>query len=384
MIALTQFHFFVINLVTLFSFPLTYVFLSHYEIIMHATLLVLLLNNLVFVLASIWIVRIRASYILFSFLLLINLGIGIKSFGVSSKTFIDFSYCFLFFAKIFVLKELLVNDELRNTIKRNLLIYALVALVSSILGTAFFYLLPQNASAYAGLTPSIMPFFILSVLSLNPIGIVIGALIVLLSGKRAMMLSAALVMLFGLLKGGGRNKAALALLVIIAGSIAVIGPSLIGQNASIDKITRTVEVFSEGDEDQINSSTGMRLFEIYSIVEDMSAHDYLMGKGAGYTYDVVVGGLVLDEGHANAHFTPIGFVSKYGIFISLFLILLIFKAFISPSNGSLYNKFLKLYLFSFCIESLFSYLIFNDKILAFVIALLLSTQSNISSRKAKE
>jgi hypothetical protein len=373
MINILGLHFYVIYILSLVSFPLTYLFLPHYEIIMRATLAILLLNNLVLVVFFFPKIKINFYFALFFVFIFANFALGLLNNPLSHKSIFDTLFLFLFTAKILVFINILEDQVYYDKTIQFLKRYLVICIISAILGTGLFYLLPQNTDAYAGLTPVAIPYLLYGLLNGKFLVVALAMLIIFLSGKRAIMLSAILVTVASLFSSNRNDTGSLRRLTLLFSFalLSIVFVYYLSDSAAFQKIEATLNVVSNLDDDLLFRIVGPRFYEVTSIYNEMGPFDYILGKGSGFTYDLVVSGNVISPDHANAHFSPIGIVSKYGAIIFVFLTLLFLRALLSNQGDKYLLLFLKLYLISFLFESLFSYLIFNDKILPVVLALLL-------------
>lgn len=384
---LLNFHLSVILVVAFFSFPLTYLFLSKYEVIMQVTLLTLLVNNLVFIALSVFLLeRIRVSvtlFLLFFFFFSISFSIGLANNGLTSKFIVDSAYLCLFFLKIVVIKTIIENYhtlyiKLIKFLKR----YVFISLFAGILGIIFFYVLPSNVNAYAGLTPALIPFLIYSLLWGGGGGALFSLFLIVLTGKRAMLMAALFLILLYYSTKMRRWAYILVFVLLVLFLLQVFGYNF-DQILALSKLIVTfMALFSGEAAEFIFSQGGYRLAEIVSIYHDSTLLELILGKGPGYIYEMKWEGEVLDESHFNAHFTPIAILSKYGLVIFFLIYFVIFSALSSNQMSSKGVRiFLKFYLIAFLLESNFSYLIFNDKILPIVIAILLARTGKSEARE---
>ncbi len=371
MILMLRIHFFVINVIALLSFPLTYVFLSSYEVIMRTTLLCLFINNFLFLVVALSRIKIKKSYLLLVFFMLLNFALGLANNDLSARLIVDELNIFMFFFKVIAVAYLCQSEQFFSMVLKYLGYYVVCSIVAAVIGTFFFYTLPQNAGAYVGLTPVAIPFLIVSMIKGHAFFFVFALLVIFLSGKRAMLLSSLIVIFLYALKSKKSRllKFSIPFLFVVPVVLVYVPSDLL--SGSFGKIERTVHALGSLDDDILLQLVGPRYFEITSIVQDMNPSDYVFGKGGGYTYDLVVGGEVLEVDHANAHFSYLALVSKYGFVLFFCLGCFFYRALISNGADRNTRLFLKLYLVSFMFESMFSYLIFNDRILHFVIGVLL-------------
>ncbi len=107
---------------------------------------------------------------------------------------------------------------------------------------------------------------------------------------------------------------------IVIGLIGLFGLNYVfttySDNLAVRRLTSTLEMYndSEGGSGGVKELSGSRAVEIETILKEMNTiPDYLFGKGFGYTYMFEFGPLV--KMNANAHFSPIALLSKYGLFL---------------------------------------------------------------------
>lgn len=362
-------HLYIILIVSAISFPLTYIFLSSYEIIMRSTLLILLVNNLMLVILGVTYIRVNlftSILLLFAFF---NAILGIINNGISVRFFIDVFILFLFILKISLIAILARKENIYYLLCHFVKLYVYISAFAAIIGVILFYTIPSNANAYVGLTPVIIPLLIFSLIKSKYFLSFLSFLIVILSGKRAMVLSSLIVTMKHFITKRYVSLKISRIFILVLISIFIVISFKSFTLPAVDKILMTLNSLKSIDLDIIYNLIGPRFSEIFSISSVMNFYDLPLGKGAGFTYDLIHNGEVINYNHANAHFTPIGIISKYGFPIFLMLSLIFFRALIFKSENSLV-MFIKLYLIAFIIESFFSYLIFNDRIIQVLLGLI--------------
>ncbi|MGV8879141.1 MAG: hypothetical protein ACOH2A_08935 [Sphingobacteriaceae bacterium] len=201
--------------------------------------------------------------------------------------------------------------------------------------------------------------------------------VILLYGKRAQLVSA--ILTFVLYIFVFRRQAFFKYIVIIFISSIILVPIFLSNsnNLAIHRLTNTFDLYSEGDNNKQNLDrvSAGRFNEFETIINSMEFKDYFIGKGLGYTYNLDAVTEVIET--ANAHFSPIGFLSKYGIAFTFFIYFFILRLFIN-STKKLVSNFEYLVALSvsifFFLESFFSYAMFVTPLLPVVLGVLMSYQ----------
>ncbi|PKH91652.1 hypothetical protein CXF76_10970 [Pseudoalteromonas sp. 78C3] len=144
-------------------------------------------------------------------------------------------------------------------------------------------------------------------------------------------------------------------------------------NISVRRFVYSIGLLFNGDFESINKLSAGRFDEVFAIFSEMEISDFLFGMGNGYTYE-----LMLSSGEmkdvTNAHFTPVGLLSKYGIFYTLFVYYFFLKLlFTSKIKGRAdTDKVVYLAVLFLFLESFFSYSLFVVSITPILIGSLLS------------
>lgn len=214
--------------------------------------------------------------------------------------------------------------------------------------------------------------------------------LILLSLKRSIILSFVVTWLFCLFNCNTKWRAwkysgsilGLGLFICIIFSVGKIGtsvkiPFIHGTIKKINKVNPLSEEFrfSKG-------SGGDRVAEVMSVFKAFKENNYnwIIGAGNGFTYQRDYGKFRDLKVLHNVHFTPLALISRYGVFVSLVILILLLKylswVVLIYQGAPQYVKGLLFYqIFGFLV-SLFSYAIATDFILWITMGLLLAYQSN--------
>ncbi len=231
-------------------------------------------------------------------------------------------------------------------------------------------------NTYAGLEPPVYSTFIVFLLYNNYVGIIIVILIVFYSGKRAIIIALTLLLiLYGLL-----NKITLKKIIIAFVLFTVTTFSLyyfyedLEKQPVFEKYMNTISTIQDGNKEDLDNTGGGRLDEINSILKQMQPYNFILGKGIGFTY--IVGKDEVNAEVANAHFSPIGITSKYGLLFYIPFMTFYFSLLLAGFKNFKYNniwlKFSFYYVFAMLIDSMFSYSLFINPLLPFCMGYLSS------------
>ncbi len=306
--------------------------------------------------------------------LIISLIVGLLNFNDISRRYItDFTNPFFFFAKIFIFKEY----WLRSDFNKYLSYYVKISFWSSLalLPVVYFIFGITGATRMAMFPPMELPFSFF--MQSGQIFFFISLLVILFYGKRAQLVGALLTFItftFIYKRKHFLKNALLIILVILSLNYILITYS---DNYAINRLMYTFKIAEDNAEDNIiNSIAGSRAVEVELILKEMNSPlDYFFGKGLGFEYRFIFN--ETDKMHANAHFSPVGLMSKYGIIFTIFLYIYLLKVILKVRK----NKIDKAYISAFgaCffvfIESFFSYALFVTPILPVAFGYLLFRQS---------
>lgn len=235
-----------------------------------------------------------------------------------------------------------------------------------------FYILSFYKFMYAGITPIIHPFFIDGMTKGNVLSQVASILIILLSGKRALLISSSIIFILYhvLIRKKGR-----VILYIFAAFfslsflISYLGLSGDGISA-FEKYKWTYELYMDNKDDLnydseiLNTLTAGRLAEIQGATKLMSPCDYIIGKGIGFTYTFFSQSINEDmTEYANLHFSPLSLITKYGFIFYFVFMFYIFSSLSKFSTNGYLSILFGLYVIATLIDMLFAFTIFVDPLI---------------------
>jgi len=290
-------------------------------------------------------------------LMLISIFVGLfNNMEVSRRYITDVTNPLFFFCKILIFKEYWKEGDFIKYIK----FYSKIAFYGSItlLPLAYFIYTSAGVSRIAIFPPLELPFS--SYLQGSPVFLIITILLILLYGKRAQLVGAIGTFIVFIMVFRKRGIIKYALLAIVGMFIAAMLFDKFENNNAIKRLTYTYEQFTEAkslEQGMANVSAG-RDDELTSVLALMDNNvDFIFGLGVGFTYDL---GVYADKHVSNVHFSPLGFLAKYGIIFTIFIYIYLLKVFFTFTKKKADQAFIIAYstfLFIF-IESFFSYSLF--------------------------
>ena len=291
-----------------------------------------------------------------------------------------------FILKICLFRQVFVKDEIREFIKKNISIASKYLFIFSFLAIILFYIFSYYIDIYVGSGLTTHPFLILSILSGSIFQIILVFLIVLASGKRALLLSSIIIIVYSQIKI--IKKIPLKFIIITSVfSFSIYSYFVIDFDnyLSIGKYIWTYDKLAESgfdftlDNQLINIASAGRLGEINAVASKMNFVDFIIGKGVGFKYDYERLDGELVSNYNNIHFTPLSLISKYGLIFFIFLSYYIFRNLKNISNYGYLNVFFGLYLIGLLMDMIFAYSIFIDSFLPIAIAYLAIPKKNKNS-----
>jgi hypothetical protein len=323
--------------------------------------------------------KIELSLIFFIFLSII---IGFKNtFDLNRRYLTDVSNPLLFILKISLFRKIFLNKYNRILFQFFLNKISLSLFKIGFISIFLFFLLSFYKSMYAGLTPTTHPYFILNLIRSNYRNQFLSFLLIIASGKRALLLSSVLIFfLFQVyIKKNGKIFLYSFLFIIILGFF-ISFLNLDDENGSaLEKYKYTYDLIVDNidkiqvDSDVFNRITAGRASEVVGVLDVMNSSDYLLGRGIGFTYTYYSQTENEDiTGYANLHFTPLSLISKYGLIFTLILYAFIFKSLHRFNSNSKYILFFTLFVIGSLIDMLFAYSIFVDPLIPLSIGYLYS------------
>jgi hypothetical protein len=312
-------------------------------------------------------------------LMVFSLVIGLLNNDLSRRFITDFTNPFFFFCKILIFKQYWENSNFNVYIKY----YTRVAVVGSLvlLPITYFLFASTGTTRLAIFPPMELPFSYY--LAGNSPTIILSLLVIVLYGKRAQLVSALFTFLLYLFFVR-RDKILLYIFFAVLACIpAVLFLSAFSENLAIQRLNTTIELYfeEESNDENLNRLSAGRLDEFKTITEEMDLKDYALGKGLGFTY--VKNLRDGDKEATNAHFSPLGFLSKYGIvftfFIYIYLGNIIFKLNTRLFKSKKYLVAAGVCMFVF-FESFFAYAIFVTPIFSVALGVMLAETSLLKGR----
>ncbi len=257
-------------------------------------------------------------------------------------------------------------------------------LIASGVQIAIFLTVGRSAGAYAGVAvPATLP--LAEAIVRNSLATILFLLAILLaSGKRAFLLSALVALVVSNLAGKARGSSIILMtlfLPLAALSVFVLAPLFEDAFDKLDATLAIAEDFSyvldRGPsaifDDDVRTgfylATAGRSEEFYSIITAMKPINYVVGLGAGFTYQYEhIDGPI--AGHANSHFSPLSLTYKFGGFFSLAFYILAFAPIWRCIRSSDPQRRIAGYvLLMLLIQSLFSFNLFAEPLLPIFVAL---------------
>ena len=312
-----------------------------------------------------------------------------NSLPLSRRTITDIINPLVFIFKISIFRSIFYNDKqvIYSFIRKSSTLF----LASTILTVLLFFVMSRIGVIYIGLTPPIEVPYVNSLFNGGIMSVLISLSLIIFSGKRSILIAAVLCFLYYhfFLKQKNRLIKLTLLTIAIILSITIFPLIINSKNAALEKYVYTIQTIIEADID-LNDEESIkildvvsagRIAEILSSTNNSSTVDILFGKGPGYTYKYY--GLNTEQenlGYSNVHFTPVNFLTKYGLFFSFFIFYYILSTiFMSESVGH-YRKLITLILLMYLIEMLFAFNIFVEPLIPLCLGYLTNTTQKTNLR----
>jgi hypothetical protein len=308
----------------------------------------------------------RPVIYLVGLLLLMSVFVGLLNDVELSRRYItDVSNPLFFFCKILIFKEYWKLADFSKYAKY----YYRIGMIGSALLLPIAYLIYSTAGVnrIAIFPPLELPFAYL--LQGKPLILLICVLLILLYGKRTQLagaLATFIVFIFLFRKNQFFKYLAISIVGVI---LLVVVFDEFKDNNAIRRLNYTYDQFvkSETLTDGLATASSGRDDEIASVTALMKDDmDYVFGLGIGFTYDM---NEYSDKNVSNVHFSPLGFISKYGIIFTVFIYWYLLKIFFSFNKkyiSSIYIVAYSTFVFIF-VESFFSYSLFVTPLAAVTI-----------------
>lgn len=292
-----------------------------------------------------------------SIMLLMSVFAGLfNGVEISRRYITDVTNPLFFFCKILIFTEYWKSGDFEKYLK----FYTKIGVWGSVilLPIAYFIYSSAGVNRIAIFPPLELPYA--SYLQGNPLMLILILILILLYGKRA-QLAGAIMTFVAYIFLYQKKKIFKYLLLGLAGIIVfTVILEQFSDNNAIRRLTYTYEqvVDSPSLIEGLSAVSAGRDDEISSVFALMTNDaDYIFGLGVGFTYDL---GVYVDKDVSNVHFSPLGFLSKYGMIFTLFIYFYLFKTLFSFKKRYIDRSYIigySLFVFLF-IESFFSYSLF--------------------------
>ncbi len=306
------------------------------------------------------------------FLMGLSVVVGFLNDNLLSRRYItDVTLPVFFFCKSVVFANYWDGEKFTNYLKY----YTKITFFGSLVLLPFaYYFFNQNGATRMAIFPPLELTFAHFIQS-GGLFLFITFLMIILYGKRAQLLGAIITFISFIYlsqkKGALRYLTAGVFLWAVIYSLYVYFPD----NLAMRRISKSIEIFDSekgmGNASKISSG---RDEEIKAVLDIMRFPDYFLGKGVGFTYNLIGE----KEQISNLHFSPLSFLSKYGMLFTIFVYIYMIRILI-PNRSLLNNRnYVAAYgtIMFFFIESFFAYTIFVTPVLPVVIGYLLSLKKN--------
>lgn len=295
--------------------------------------------------------------------------------GGGRRYFTDTLIPIMLILKTIVFRNFITNSYSQAKIIRFLLTYSRYLFVSAVVTAGLFYILLPYYPMYVGLTPILYPFLCINIIFFNPFNLFYAIILILLSGKRAILIGTLIIFIFH--KIIFEKKL---LKTLIFSSLLVFSCSWVIKNnfdflmkqEAFSKYNWTVELVKSEDFELNNAElldliSGGRMAEIEGSLRGIKWYEYLFGRGSGFTYDLFSNSYGYVKNHSNAHFTPIGIVTKYGALFYILFMTYIIGTIIHARKGwkkdNNYYLIISLMTIGTIVDSCFAYVFFIDNFL---------------------
>lgn len=368
--------------VILLPFGILGTFFGIREIITQSTLLIFSSLDVLLILIYLKKVSFTKLELILIFLILLSIPIGLIHANTYDRRLLtDLINPLFFILKCSIFRKLFSDDNNQTLLDTFVAQFIKASFYLAVCSIIIYYILTRFRPMYAGITPITHPFFISSLLKGNLIGQLASIVVVLFSGKRALLISSIVIFLIYRVYIQKKVKGIILLVFVFfgVGLTAIWVSNNTTSIAAINKYKWTYEKFSESDielslDDEtgvIDLLTGGRLAEVQGALKVMEPVDYWFGRGIGFTY--TFSSPIYDKevkGYSNLHFTPLSIITKYGCVFFVFFLSYIFYNMRGFRKKGFLGIFFGLYLIGLLIDMLFAYVIFVDPIIPIAIGIL--------------
>lgn len=311
------------------------------------------------------------------FLMFFSLVAGILNENEVSRRYItDFTNPLFFFTKIFVFSLYWETNSFDSYLKY----YIKISFWGSIilLPITYFIFIDNSVSRLAIFPPMELPFSFF--MQKGGLFFLFSVLVIFLYGKRAQLVGSIFTFLIFLFVFNFKKIHKYIPFLILGTIVFFYLLQNFTDNLAVQRLTNTIDQYFEslgGQEVLANLSSG-RDEEIKTILEKMKGVDYITGKGLGFTYEVQTRDYIKEVG--NVHFSPLSFLSKYGLIFTLFIYIYIVSNMLKYKNYKWNISYISAYgtvVFVF-VESFFAYALFVTPIFPIVFGYIIFKNKFIS------
>lgn len=310
--------------------------------------------------------RLKTTFFIFFFFIFIPpFVIGLLNNEISRRHLTDLIVPLYFFAKVVIFKHYWDDDRL----SRFLASYVKVTFGGALVLIPLIFLMFKIGSATRiSITAPLEVSYAWAIVN-NPAMLVLVITLSAAYGKRAQILAFLIAILFSINKLRFRTQTFVFFALLSLLGISIFAYPYYSDSISYKRIEHSAELFVEGDYEKLSAGRFDELREIYG---DLSIVDIPFGKGNGYVYS-----LTGSDGDptevSNAHFTPLGLLSKYGIFVTVSIYGMFIFAFVRNKYSLLNRERQIVYIATLIIllQSFFSYLLFILPILPMLLGAML-------------
>lgn len=293
-----------------------------------------------------------------------------------------------FFLKILIFHQLFSVSHYANQFAAFLVKFCKWAVFVGVLTVGSMYVLSfAGHEFYFSATPNITYSYALTVISGNTLYSYLVFLLGLATGKRMIIIGLFVIFVLTFRRFSLRWKEFLFLSVVVFLGFSYISINAIESIPGVSKVQLLLNF--EFSYDKLMELDRHRMSEILGIIHVLEWYDYVFGKGFGFRYfwfdnpELQAAGVT----HTNAHFTPLGIISKFGVIgfisISTMFVTVIWTAFkIRLTRPLAYMNYV--FLVSMIVQSMFAYILFNNPLIPLVIAFVMSSKQRQLESKYRE
>lgn len=313
----------------------------------------------------------------------VSLILGIANYGLTQAILKELIIYNTFFLKIIIFYNVFQIREYRYEFLKFAVRHSIVAVAAGAIAIVALQILSYiGYKFYFASTPNITYALTMSMASGSAFYTYFVMLEALLTGKRMIFFGALVIFILGYRQFLNTKKNNLFFILVVIPLISYIFFYYSDFLSGVAKLVKTFdwEFITENSVAAIAQQVDRaRYGEFVGIIKAMDIQDYILGKGFGFRFfwDGFEEARFMGRDHSNAHFTPIGILSKFGVlgtllFLSLFVGTLI-RAYRQRQRDKLdYMNFL--FLMGIYTQSLFAYILFNNPLIPIIMGLILSSK----------